>query len=370
LLESSEQPWVIRLRELCERGATHTEIGNDPLLVETIFAGMENESSRRWEAGHVIRTLQALGILPLKKAAPKPASGDRQMDRIPEKRLSLYENKLADYEKFIGASYRRREYRPMPQVGRTTTIVISDLHIPDERTDLIADIFTRHKGARLVVAGDINDFQKYSRYEVSEMGLPDIKEAFAKTEAFLELATGHFPEVIVLFGNHDLRLERKVRKALGEDIAWLTGQGHRAIYEKRHGVKVVSHSIDRVNGRPIEDLHYWVQIGDAIICHVERAGKAHGKGVTDAHDFFYSHWKKGLLPLDPFNVVLQAHTHKMCQFEHAITGVQCCEIGALCALQAYALKEPRYSPIQNGYFELVQENGITDINASRLWRLS
>jgi predicted phosphodiesterase len=372
----TDQQSLARLKELYDGNISHDEIANDPELRADLLSGLDNDTARRTQLGKIIEHLAKTGYLTRRSRAEQPrhaatttGQGTQNQTQIPERRRSAYDRSLERYEQFIGASARRREWKPMPITGRRETVIFSDTHIPDERPDLIAEVCARHKGARLVIAGDINDFQKYSRYEVEELGLPNMRDAFAQTDAFLEQMTEFFPETVVMFGNHDLRLERKVRRLLGEEFAWMTAEFHRMAYEKRHGIKVVSHHVERISGRPIEGLHYWYQIGDCLISHAERGGKAHGKGATDAHDFFYSHWKAGFLPLQEFKILLQAHTHKRCWVQHPTTHVHCVEIGAMCDVQAYSLKNPRYAAIQNGYFHLVQHDGVTDVNESRLWIL-
>jgi hypothetical protein len=50
--------------------------------------------------------------------------------------------------------------------------------------------------------------------------------------------------------------------------------------------------------------------------------------------------------------------------------VHCYEIGTVGDISDYTLHEAKYGPPQHGYYHLVQEGGVTDINASRLYRLS
>jgi hypothetical protein len=83
-----------------------------------------------------------------------------------------------------------------------------------------------------------------------------------------------------------------------------------------------------------------------------------------AHDFFFSY--RDFLSLDPFRVVLQAHTHKQSYHRNSLTGIHCFEIGALCDIPAYSMNQPKYGPVQHGYYHLIQYDGVTDVNESRL----
>ena len=89
-------------------------------------------------------------------------------------------------------------------------------------------------------------------------------------------------------------------------------------------------------------------------------------GAIKAHDFF-TMWERQL-GLREWNVLLQAHTHKQTWHRHKITKRHLFETGALCDTPEYALKGGRhcYGPTEHGYFVLVQYDGITDLNESRL----
>jgi hypothetical protein len=370
---SEPQPGLARIKELYETGKTMNEIAEDPELRSTVLKGIENPRTRSWRIWHIINTMADMGMMSKRESSSTPFPRTRKNQSpshskaLTAKTTNFYDQHLTDYERFIGAKLRRKQAKQRSTSGRQEIVVISDLHIPDERMDLLAEVAARHKGAACCLAGDINDFEAFGRYDIKDWNVPNLQSALARTDVVMEFLTTHFSNVSVLFGNHDLRLARKAAKQLGPDYYFICQQFLMWAYEKRHGVEVIHHQITKTNGRTMPGIFFYQQIGDCVIGHVEAAGKPVGKGVMMAHDFFFSF--RDFLGLEPFTTVLQAHTHKQSYHRNHLTGVHCYEIGALCDVPAYSMNQPKYGPMQHGYFHLVQYDGITDINESRLYTL-
>lgn len=292
---------------------------------------------------------------PLKEDGPTPAPIDP---------VTCYEKHLRSYEEWLGAETRSR--RPIRRLSgnRSETIVISDLHYPDVRMDFIQRICGEHAGCRLVIAGDINDMEAFGRWDVKTWGLPSLKDLLAGTDALLEHLTRYFPEIYLMMGNHDLRLPRKAGKVAGPDFYWLTQEFLLHAYQQRHGIHLCHRVGKKENGRDVPSLFYTHQIGDCVISHVETAGKPVGRGAERAHDVLIGLQEP--LGLEPFRVLLHAHTHKQAYFRHPLTGIHLYELGCLCDVPTYHFHDPKYGPIRHGYYRLVQYNDITSLNESRL----
>lgn len=362
-----DRPGLARIKELYESRMTQDDMAEDPELKRTVLAGVDKHSSRKWKIWHTINAMAQEGIINKRETndkAPK-ANESSHNDSVDSKTKSFYDKHLEEYENYIGAKIRRNAYKERSLKGRTETVVIGDPHIPDERMDLLAEIAIRHKGAACCLAGDINDFERFSRYDLRDWTAPDLRSSLARTEVVLELLSKNFSKVDILFGNHDLRLPRKVAKQSGPDYYFICQQFLMSAYETRHGCRVVQQQITKDNGRDLPGLFFYQQVGDCIIGHVEAGGAPVGKGVEIAHDFFFS--RKDFLGLDPFKVVLQAHTHKQCYFRHKLTGAHLFEVGCVCDEQAYSMHQPKYGPVQQGYFHLVQYDGVTSLEESKLY---
>lgn len=364
------RPGMQRVKDLYQRGAFHREIAEDPEVRSTLLAGVSNPVSRRFRISEIISDMDKEGIIKKRESTNTKVPRDSSQSygkTLSEKIESFYEKHLEDYEKFLGTKLNRKEYGGRSLLGRTETVVISDTHIPDERMDLLTEIAARHRGVACCLAGDVNDFELFGRFDVKDWNVDTLKSALAKTDAVLEFLSNNFSTVDVLLGNHDLRLPRKAAKQCGPDYYFVSQMFLLWAYEKCHGVKVVRQNIIKDNGRELPGMFFYQQIGDCIVGHVEAAGRPVGKGSLLAHDFFYSY--KDFLGLEPFKIVLQAHTHKQSFFRHYLTGVHCYEIGALCDVPAYSMNQPKYSPPQLGYFHLIQYDGVTNLDESRMYSL-
>ena len=369
-------PGLNRVVELYNDGFIQRDIAEDEELRETLLYGIDNPVSRKFKVSHTIDFLKRIGVI-----------GERDGTNIPKKKPTkseeyspnttkntgaiggedAYYRHLSQYEEFIGAKEKRKGRECCKEkIGeRTETIIISDTHIPDERMDLLGEIALRHSGAHCVLAGDLNDFQMFGRFDLKDWTLPNLQASLSRTDAVLGFLTEHFDGVDILMGNHDLRLPRKAAKQLGPEYNFITQEFLLSAYEKRHGARVIRNIITKENGRDLPGLYFYHQVGDCVIGHVEAGGKPVGASSKIAHDFFFS--RRKLLGLTEFKLVLQAHSHRQSFFIDPLTGVHCYEIGALCTEQAYSIEQPKYGPMQKGYYHLVQYGGITDIDESRLY---
>jgi hypothetical protein len=368
--EPLDFPGAARFLELYEAGVSFNDMAVDPELTRDMFPDVKNERTRSWKFYYKEKELVNTGAL--KKRSRKgsqktvsTATAKTLTESSSLEQINHYEEYLNKYEELIGAKAKRTEQGRKRRSLRQEWVVMSDLHSPDERMDLIIHAAERHPGAGCIIAGDLDDNEMMSRFDHTDWTAPGFRQALSHRDAMLDFITQHFPTTKILLGNHDLRLPRRAAKALGPDYAWISQQFLLWSYEQRHGIQVVTHDVNRRNGRPIPYLHYYDQVGDCMIGHVEVAGRPVGSGAAKAHDFFQS-WQKEL-GLGDFRVVLQAHTHKQSFFRHPSTGVFCYEIGALCDIPSYSLTSRQsYAPPQLGYFHLVQYDGVTDINESRL----
>jgi hypothetical protein len=368
-------PGVERLMELYDSGMSTHKIAEDPALQPTLLAGIEKPESRRWKVYHLINGLIVAGHLTKRDRFARRETKERIVattlyesdTKAVAPTESKFEEFLQKYERLIGAATKRRTAERRQPGELYEAVVFSDPHIPEERMDLIAEMSERHKGLDCYVAGDINDFAQFGKYLKTDWDFPTLKECLAKTDAMFEALSRFHPNLYVMFGNHDLRLPRAASRALGPDYYWMSQEFLVMAYERRHGVKVIRNHIDKECGRSV-DLYYYHQVGDCIISHAEHGGAKVGAGVEKAHRF-YRAWQHQI-GLSDFRVVLQAHTHKCSYYEHPETGCHLFEIGTLGDMADYALHDAKYSPPQFGYFHLVQKDGVTDINASRLYRWS
>lgn len=251
----------------------------------------------------------------------------------------------------------------LEQNGVEKVLVLSDLHIPFQREDVL-DIIEKHKDeiTVLVLGGDIIDCYAISSFPVLEP--KPLVEEMAECHKFLKQVQDIIPDVtkILIKGNHELRYEKYLIKA-GSELNKLHSDNI-----LKEVVKGFEHN-DRANGKvttyaPLdyEVIDDWfVKVNDMIVCHPLSFSRVAAKTSQMALDYFV---ERGY----DFNVCLIAHTHKMSScWKYAKYAV---EIGCLCKPQPYANKgKLTYTQQLCGYHLAVFKDGKYDINESRNYYL-
>lgn len=368
-------PGAERFIQLYNEGLSFNKMADDPELRRTLLADVDSQRTRSFKCYYKAETLCEMGVLERRKEKrerkPKPAAADphdvaTREDGTPGFR-SAFEEALDKYEAWIGAPSKTTSSADVPEdlSGRREWICISDLHIPDVRHDLVQHVIRTHAGGDIVIVGDLNDYESWGRWPNDKFTPDSLRQVFAEQDALLELLDRNFRSKRLMLGNHDRRPWQKAGRTLGPDYGWLTHEFMMRALTQRQGIHVVDHRLEKLNGRHIEDLHFYHQIGDCLLSHAECSGGTPAAGAVRAHDFF-NMWDR-VLGLEPWNVLVHAHTHKQSWTRHKLSGRHLFECGAMCDIPEYALKgKHSYGPTQHGYFILVQHDGVTDLNESRL----
>lgn len=353
-----EQTAKRRFIELYNDGLSFNKFAQEIELCKILFPEASNERTRAWRAWKLANSLVEQQLLSPRKKQEPTLKTEWGSDETP------FLKYLERYEKLIGAPERRSSPAEKLRTDRYEAIVFSDPHNPDVRMSLVRKLIDKFSGLPGYLVGDIDDNEDRSKHTSYRWKNYSLEEQLAEDDAFVSLLTQHFNPLYIFMGNHDNRAWLKALAAAGKDYAWLSYQFIMWSWKQRHGVQVISNKVTKENGQEIPGLHFYHQVNDCMIGHVERSGKAASKSAELAHDFYFS-WRE-ILGLDPFRVVLQAHSHRTNYSRHPLTGAHLYEIGALCDIQDYAVKTQRYSPIQAGAFHLVQKDQRTLINESRL----
>lgn len=281
-----------------------------------------------------------------------------------------YEEARAILLKWIGCA-KSRYHGPAKRKATNAhqrIAVCSDLHVPFHEPEYVAEMFEDTAGADLlVVAGDLADSYALSRFLKYEH-VP-IETEMAALEVFLEQASERYPKVIVLEGNHGLsRLEKSLIAHNDEQVIaavrLLTGGSFsllQAACRQFPNVEMGHTQVGRF------DLDWLVQIGDAIICHAEKFSVVPGSAMRKVEEWLAD--QEQSLNLNPWRVVMQAHTHQISMFPwHADKLL--IELGCLCSLHGYQLTAKIGGrPQRRGWWSLDQVNGQTDTDSLLMrWR--
>jgi hypothetical protein len=341
-MSSLDCPEQERLLALLRAGRTSIDAARDPVIAPHL-AGYEN-------APRQVRRLRAhfqkLGLLD-----PPPLP--------PE-----YQEMLAGYEDLLGLPPKRAFPAVSPDLaGDRQYLVFGDTHNPCQRKDLLARMCALFPGLPGILGGDVDDWEAFSRWDLLDPDVDDIRTLLRDREAMIAFLMEHLASLTILFGNHDVRPWKKANQILGKNYAWMTKQFLAMAYEARHGVSLVKNPVTTHHGRPIPNMHFWYQVGDCVVTHVEKAGQR-GWGVIKTHEWLQA-WGKHI-GLQPFRVVLHFHTHRRHYQQCPITGRHLFEVGCMTDIQSYSCQaDGKYFPPQRGFFLLAQTDGVTDINACR-----
>ena len=236
-------------------------------------------------------------------------------------------------------------------------LAITDLHIPYTRWK---DVFRALeytlslKGPKIVVLGGDNlDLKWFSRFtelkENPRFTDDDVPEDIAMLKDLTDALTEIFDELIIIRGNHDLRLLKGLIRYLPQQ--WVTYlQPFINLYEFAEN-----------KPKTILVNDWWVRIGELIVSHYEGASVIPGRSGQWAKDYFEQRLKNA-----PFKVLMQAHTHKQSKIFHR--GFLCIETGMLCKVPDYARSgRYHYSKHDKTYFGFGKaklKNGKVLINSA------
>ena len=245
---------------------------------------------------------------------------------------------------------------------RERVVLVSDFHAPFTRLDVFARL-CRERADRLVIMGDVDDGYAGSTYTKYER-VPYTK-SLAYAKALLERTAEAFPKVDIIEGNHDLRLEKRLREQLDADIVdaiKVLARGSlsplKAITENLPNVTLVGTKVEQF------DVRWFYQLCDLLVCHADKYSSVPGRTLTVLHKWFSSMRRQ--LGLKPFRVLAQAHTHQLTwvPLEADQLGL---EVGCCCDVQEYMLAPACTGvPQRHGYVTLDMVKDKVEIESIRL----
>ncbi len=247
--------------------------------------------------------------------------------------------------------------------GITKCLVLSDLHIPYCRDDIL-DIVKKHAKEikYLVLGGDVVDCESISVFD--SLGQVDLTDEMIQAHNLLYEIQKLTPGVdrYIIFGNHEVRFE-KYLACNGGSLVDL--HSNNILEEIVGGFKYFNHQDNTTIGYSELDytvINDWkVQINDLIVCHPKSFSKIQGRTASNACDYFMNNGFN-------FESVYVAHTHKQAYVKEF--DKHCYEIGCLCKVMPYATSgKLDYTPQNNGYGLAVFYHNKFDANKSQMFHL-
>ncbi len=255
----------------------------------------------------------------------------------------------------------------IPSEDITTKILcLSDIHFPFTRLDLIEYALDRDGDADiLVLNGDILDGYVFSTFEKHRRIAAN--DEYMCAFDFIDSMRKRFKKVIVVEGNHDIRVAKAVKRhgfdkeasqVLRPNLLARIANGERL---NQFGVLVEKLDFDNVIFQPRES--WWVQVGKTLFIH------PHGKGGSKpGHTVnFWNDKFKNRFPPGTYDSIICGHTHQI--YQGVYNGTLLIEQGCLAGLMSYswASTAAYKSNGMNGYAVIYQDkDGNTCFNSSQV----
>ena len=240
-----------------------------------------------------------------------------------------------------GSKYRGAA-EPSQATERRRVAVLSDLHVPVHDVRMFADWLQANEGADLCVCmGDLSDSFSVSSY-TKEDNLGGWRAEFAELQIVMEELSSRFPQVVIVIGNHDRRLQKRVREAnLTQDavdaIVSLAGtlDPVRAI---ARGVQKVTIADWAVPGTvPPVVIDWFTVVGsDCWVGHGEGYSKVPGTHLRRTAEYLSQNRQTLGLERVP-RLVLCGHTHSLAMIPYHADQLLV-ETGCLVSTQRYQVQ--------------------------------
>lgn len=317
--------------------------------------------------GFHTKAAQALGIpLSTFKSRVRRAASLSIEAKEDEPLYSAFEEAWRQWQKAIGMA--KDHYKPPTRrsaIGTKKYVVLPDLHAPFHEADMLATLFHDEADADCIVGiGDLGDSYALSRFEQYET-MP-YRDEWASVNLVMQEMASRFPEVLLILGNHDVRLERQLRTRLTKDmvdaISFMTGGvlcPITAMAKRYPNVTIANHTTPSGH-----DVGWFTSIGDAWFGHPEKFSRVPGSVLRSVEEWLDDN--KDHFGLDSYRMIVVGHTHQMAVLPWR-SNTLLVECGCLCKTQGY-MTSARIGgrPQRRGYVTFVQHHGKTDLNSVKL----
>ncbi len=310
----------------------------------------------------VSRKAERLNLKSIKDNTPPISTVSSILATTPEERvqntfevLKQLQKQYRDDSKFVSTGINL----PGPFIK---ILVLSDIHFPFARLDMLEQILIDHSDADIVVLnGDLMDAYALSAFH-KDKRVPVIDEVICLFE-FVKLCSQVFKKVILTEGNHSHR-HKRVIGALSPEVTsyYQPDVLARIAHGECIGRDGLVHSLanfTNVYYPPTEP--WWVQIGKTLFIH------PHSKGSSKPGHTVYQ-WMnkfKERLGHGTFDSIVCGHTHLV--YKGVVNNTLLIEQGCLADFMGYTWepKQVYNNSASNGYAVIYQDReGNTDFNKS------
>ncbi len=264
--------------------------------------------------------------------------------------------KLTDLTRTVCQWEVRRENRKCVEdlySGFTGTIDIVELHIPYTQYDCLRTLFAEDiDPARrmLVFGGDAVNLDMFSVFHGKSGDQSKPSDELKALVAILQAARARYGHILFLVTNHEERLKKVIQRNIEKDVA----------DEVLKLLETFQSLFSRAGLGGVVVVEDWfVQIGDAVISHMENNSTVAGTIVRNIIQYLTPRLTRS------WNIVFQLHTH--CQSKIPIDCKVGVETGTLAETMDYWRSGKMYGRGKmstSGYGRCVMKRGKADLNLS------
>lgn len=247
-------------------------------------------------------------------------------------------------------------------IEREKILVMSDLHFPFARMDLVNEILKEHADAdKVVLTGDLFENHLISTFS-KERHIP-LQIEYAAVFAFVKKLSKMFPQVVLIDGNHDYgRFHRELNKMDPTVFFLMKGSPLQYVAEgyeyDQFGNDLGVCKMDNVVHAVSEGHNWWVKIGKTIFAHrLKGFNKGPMASAVKMADWFIN---QGI----SFQALVCGHSHRVGVIPYK--GKLIIDEGALCYPLEYETNGScNVTPVDLGYALIYQDrHGNVDIEQS------
>ena len=290
-------------------------------------------------------------------------AGTAQVSQPVVRGPQTYDEALVEYRQYIGQTTPTLTPAKHQKFSDERIVICSDFHAPFHHPAALADL-CKVEADTCIVAGDLQDHYSISRFLKYE-SVP-ISQELAAAQLILEHLSHRFAHTYCIEGNHDsARFEKLLADRLPHEaidiIRFLSGgtlSSMQALIKQFKNVELVKHKVGT------HTVSWFMQKGDLIVSHAEKYSRVPGAALRGIEEWFSDF--EQTLGLEPWRVIVQAHTHAMALFPFGPDKVLV-ESGAMCRTHGYQLSARIAGrPQRLGWVTMTQRNNVTDLSSIRL----
>lgn len=283
--------------------------------------------------------------------------------------LGEYDSQLVQFFDWIGKT--QNAYKPNDGTQTTENyLVATDWHIPWHNKEKVGkavlDFIAKFGKGSLIIGGDFIDGYELNSYSVTKG--TTLKEEMAAARLMLEWLSSVFETIVLIDDNHMTgRWRRMIAKQLSPSVQEMFAgiDPYTIMIKDLPNVRLARKTYK--NGAKIGWFHV---VGDCLIAHAETHSAVAMKPVMNVMAYF-DHARKRL-GIPEIRCYMEAHVHKL-GGPYFVPGrdIAVYETGCLAAEEAVDYgwdASLKYKPIENGVVHLVQHDGVTDHNETRVVR--